>query len=103
MAESSSRQFACLDANVFLAVLLPEVTKAPKDEITGAARVLRGARRWSLARNLDDNSFGGDPLRLSARGQDWLRNRPRRNRGGDQLAIAQRLGIFGDTCRRMEA
>ena len=41
MAESSSRLLACLDANVFLAVLVPEATKAPKDEIAGATRVLK--------------------------------------------------------------
>lgn len=41
MAESSARLLAGLDANVFLAVLIPEATKAPKDEIAGATRVLR--------------------------------------------------------------
>lgn len=41
MAESSARPLACLDANVFLAVLIPEATKPPRDEIAGAARVLK--------------------------------------------------------------
>lgn len=41
MAESSTRPLACLDANVFLAVLIPEATKAPKDEIAGATRLLK--------------------------------------------------------------
>jgi predicted nucleic acid-binding protein len=34
-------ELACLDANVFLALLIPETTKAPKNEIVGAARVVR--------------------------------------------------------------
>ena len=41
MSEASSRPLACLDANIFLAVLVPEATRAPKDEIAGAARVLK--------------------------------------------------------------
>jgi len=32
---------ACLDASIFLAVLIPETTKAPKEEILGAERVLK--------------------------------------------------------------
>lgn len=31
----------CLDSNIFLAVMLPEATKAPKEEIQGAASVLQ--------------------------------------------------------------
>jgi predicted nucleic acid-binding protein len=31
---------ACLDANVFLALLIPEATRAPKEEVAGAERVL---------------------------------------------------------------
>lgn len=41
MSEASARPLACLDANVFLAALIPEATKAPKDEILGSARVLK--------------------------------------------------------------
>lgn len=40
MSDSESPPLACLDANVFLAVLIPEATRAPKEEITGAERVL---------------------------------------------------------------
>ena len=40
--ESGERlPLACLDANVFLAVLIPEATRAPKEEIAGAGRVGR--------------------------------------------------------------
>ena len=48
MAESSSRPLACLDANVFLAVLIPEATKAPRDEVTGATRVLKALEEGRL-------------------------------------------------------
>ena len=48
MAESSSRPLACLDANVFLAVLIPEATKAAKEEIVGATRVLRALEEGRL-------------------------------------------------------
>ncbi len=41
MSEASARPLACLDANVFLATLIPEATKAPKEEIQGSARVLK--------------------------------------------------------------
>lgn len=41
MSEASVRPLACLDANVFLAALIPEATKAPKEEILGSARVLK--------------------------------------------------------------
>lgn len=39
---------ACLDANIFLAVLIPKVTKAPKDEIAGAGRVLKAVEEGRL-------------------------------------------------------
>ncbi len=39
---------ACLDANVFLAVLIPEATKASKEEISGAERVLRAVEEGRL-------------------------------------------------------
>src|SRR6185436_19045541 len=48
MSEASSRPVACLDANIFLAVLVPEATRAPKDEIAGAARVLKAVEDGSL-------------------------------------------------------
>lgn len=38
----------CLDANVFLALLIPEATRAPKDEIAGAERVLRAIEEGRL-------------------------------------------------------
>jgi len=41
MSPASAPPLVCLDANIFLAVLIPETTRAPKDEIAGAARVLR--------------------------------------------------------------
>lgn len=39
---------ACLDANIFLAVLIPEVTKAPQEEIAGAKRVLQAIEKGRL-------------------------------------------------------
>jgi predicted nucleic acid-binding protein len=39
---------ACLDANVFLALLIPETTKAPKEEIVGAERVLKALEEGRL-------------------------------------------------------
>jgi predicted nucleic acid-binding protein len=41
MAGAESPRVVCLDANVFLAVLIPEGTRAPREEIAGAERVLR--------------------------------------------------------------
>jgi predicted nucleic acid-binding protein len=41
MPNADPPPLACLDANVFLAVLIPEATKAPKVEIAGAERVLK--------------------------------------------------------------
>ena len=47
--ESGERPpLACLDANVFLAVLIPEATRAPKEEITGAERVLKAVEEGRL-------------------------------------------------------
>lgn len=43
-----SPPLACLDANVFLAVLIPEATRVPKEEITGAERVLRALEEGRL-------------------------------------------------------
>ena len=48
MGEASTRLLACLDANVFLAALIPEATKAPKDEILGSARVLKAIEEGRL-------------------------------------------------------
>lgn len=39
---------ACLDANIFLAVLIPEATKAPREEIAGAERVLKAVEEGRL-------------------------------------------------------
>lgn len=39
---------ACLDANIFLAVLIPETTRAPKEEIAGAERVLKAIEEGRL-------------------------------------------------------
>jgi hypothetical protein len=41
MSKREPAPLACIDANIFLAVLIPEATRAPKDEIAGAARVLK--------------------------------------------------------------
>jgi predicted nucleic acid-binding protein len=48
MSRAESLPLACLDANIFLAVLIPEATKAPKDEIAGAERVLKAVERKHL-------------------------------------------------------
>ena len=48
MSEASSRPFACLDANIFLAVLIPEATRAPKEEIAGSTRVLKAVQEGRL-------------------------------------------------------
>ena len=48
MSEANDGPLACLDANVFLAALIPEATKAPKDEILGSARVLRALEEGRL-------------------------------------------------------
>lgn len=41
MKDGDDRPLACLDANVFLAVLIPESSRVARDEIHGAERVLR--------------------------------------------------------------
>jgi len=38
----------CLDSNVFLAVMVPEATKAPADDIRGAERLLRAIERGAI-------------------------------------------------------
>lgn len=48
MSKGESPPLACLDANIFLAVLIPEVTRAPKDEIAGAAKVLKAVEEGRL-------------------------------------------------------
>jgi predicted nucleic acid-binding protein len=48
MKNGDRSPFACLDANVFLAMLIPEATKAPKEEITGAERVLKALEEGRL-------------------------------------------------------
>jgi hypothetical protein len=37
MSKRESMPLACLDANLFLTVIIPEATQAPKNEIAGAA------------------------------------------------------------------
>ncbi len=48
MSRGESVPLACLDANIFLAVLIPEATRAPKDEIAGAERVLKALEEGRL-------------------------------------------------------
>ena len=48
MSKRESAPLACLDANIFLAVLIPEATRAPKEEIAGAARVLKAVEEGHL-------------------------------------------------------
>ena len=48
MSKRESAPLACLDANIFLAVLIPEATRAPKNEIAGAARVLKAVEEGHL-------------------------------------------------------
>ncbi len=48
MSRGESPTLACLDANIFLAVLIPEATRAPKDEIAGAGRVLNAVEKGRL-------------------------------------------------------
>ena len=48
MPRAEMPPLACLDANVFLAVLIPEATKAPTAEITGAERVLKALETGRL-------------------------------------------------------
>lgn len=39
----------CLDSNVFLAVIIPEATSAPRDDIRGAERLLRALQKGEIA------------------------------------------------------
>ena len=48
MSKRESAPLACLDANIFLAVLIPEATRTPKNEIAGAARVLKAVEEGHL-------------------------------------------------------
>jgi predicted nucleic acid-binding protein len=48
MSKREAAPLACLDANIFLAVLIPEATRAPKNEIAGAARVLKAVEGGHL-------------------------------------------------------
>jgi predicted nucleic acid-binding protein len=48
MSQAESLPLACLDANIFLAVLIPEATKAAKDEIAGAEKVLKAVQEKRL-------------------------------------------------------
>ena len=48
MSRGESPTLACLDANIFLAVLIPEATRSPKDEIAGAGRVLNAVEKGRL-------------------------------------------------------
>ena len=48
MPRTDRPPLACLDANIFLAVLIPEATKALKEEIRGATRVLKALEEGHL-------------------------------------------------------
>jgi len=48
MSAGESSPVACLDANIFLAVLVPEATRAAKEEIAGAGRVLKALEQGRL-------------------------------------------------------
>jgi len=48
MSKRESVPLACLDANLFLEVLIPEATRPPKNEIAGAARVLKAVEGGQL-------------------------------------------------------
>ena len=43
-----TRPTLCLDSNVFLAVIVPEVTKASRDDIRGAERALRALEKGEI-------------------------------------------------------
>jgi len=49
---------ACLDANVFLALLIPESTKAPREEIDGSGRVLQAIEKGHLRGIVPSILFG---------------------------------------------
>jgi len=46
---TGSKPTFCLDSNVFLAGIVPEVTRAPRDDIRGAERLLRALQRGEIA------------------------------------------------------
>ena len=48
MSKGEPSSLACLDANIFLAVLIPEATRAPKDEIAGAGRGFKAVEAGRL-------------------------------------------------------
>lgn len=45
---TGTRARLCLDSSVFLAVILPEVTKAPRDDIQGAERLLQALQEGEI-------------------------------------------------------
>ena len=45
---TGTRPRLCLDSNVFLAVIVPEVTRAPRDDIRGAERLLRALQKGEI-------------------------------------------------------
>ncbi len=48
MPAGDSPPLACLDANIFLAILIPEATRAPREEIAGAELVLKSVEEGRL-------------------------------------------------------
>ncbi len=48
IGRAERRLLACLDANVFLALLVPEATKVSREETGGAERVLRAVEKGLL-------------------------------------------------------
>ena len=48
MSRAESTPLVCLDANVFLAFLIPEATRAPREEIAGAERVVKAVENGRL-------------------------------------------------------
>jgi predicted nucleic acid-binding protein len=48
MEDAEQPPLVCLDASVFLAVLIPEATLAPQEEIAGAGRVLKAVEEGRL-------------------------------------------------------
>jgi predicted nucleic acid-binding protein len=46
---SATRPTLCLDSNVFLAVIVPEATKASQEDVRGAERTLRALERGEIS------------------------------------------------------
>ncbi len=46
---TGTRPILCLDSNVFLAVIVPEVTKAPQEDIRGSERALRALETGEIS------------------------------------------------------